>query len=89
VTQKEQKVLNWDGFLTGIAHVTLASDGLMLLSQRSLARRLFLLCFSADSAHSQQLDSNLLESIEIESIAQIPTEGLREWVFRGCAWFSL
>jgi hypothetical protein len=31
---------------------------------------------SADSADSKQLDSNSIESIEIESIAQIPTHRL-------------
>jgi hypothetical protein len=49
------------------------SDWLMLLSQHSLALRLLFPSFPADSADSKQLDSNSLESIEIESIAQIPT----------------
>jgi hypothetical protein len=49
------------------------SDWLMLLSQHSMALRLLFPSFPADSADSQQLDSNSLESIEIEPIAQIPT----------------
>jgi hypothetical protein len=68
------KLSNCGGFLRGIGPVILDFDWSILLSQYSLALRLFLLCFSANSADSQQLDSNLLESIEIESIAQIPTK---------------
>jgi hypothetical protein len=45
----------------------------MMLSQHTLALRLLYPSFPADSADSKQLDSNSLESIEIESIAQIPT----------------
>jgi hypothetical protein len=53
------------------------SDWLMLLSQHSMALRLLFPSFPADSADRKQLDSNSLESIEIESIAQILTRGLR------------
>jgi hypothetical protein len=45
----------------------------MLLSQHTLALRLLFPSFPADSADSKQLESNSIESIEIESIAQIPT----------------
>jgi hypothetical protein len=49
------------------------SDWLMLLSQHSMSPTPIISFIPADSADSKQLDSNLLESIEIESIAQIPT----------------
>jgi hypothetical protein len=63
-----------DRFHLFIQEEILVSDWLMLLSQHSLALRLLFPSFPADSADSQQLDSNSIESIEIESIAQILTQ---------------